>query len=129
MLRGAFAVTDARVSGGTNAPQLTGKRPAQTPRLSITGGVVAAPLRDVTIEADIRYDSLRYSDDQNTLPLPGATTFDAKITWHFLPQAGLYFAIDNISNAQVATSEGADHVYTYDEPRAFRAGLVVVIGP
>jgi vitamin B12 transporter len=128
-LRGAFAVTDARVNGGANAPQLTGKRPAQTPRLSFTGGIVASPLRDVTVEADIRYDSLRYSDDQNTLRLPGATTFDAKITWHFLPQAGLYFAVDNISNAQVATSEGADHVYTYDEPRAFRAGLVVAIGP
>ncbi len=128
-LRGAFAVTDARVNGGPNAPQLTGKRPSQTPRLSITGGFIASPLPDVTVEADIRYESLRYSDDQNTLPLPAATTFDAKITWHFLPQAGLYFAVDNISNAQVATSEGGDHVFTYDEPRAFRAGLVVAIGP
>lgn len=124
-LRGAYSVTDARVEGGTAAPQLTGKRPAETPRLTITGGVVASPIRSVTVEGDVVYETLRWSDDQNTLPLPAATTFDAKITWHFLPQAGVYFAIDNITNAAVATSEGGDHVYTYDEPRAYRAGLTV----
>ena len=124
-LRAAYSLTDARVNGGTAAPQLTGKRPSQTPRLTITGGVVASPLPSVTLEGDVVYESLRWSDDQNTLPLPAATTFDAKLTWHFLPQAGLYIAIDNITNAAVATSEGGDHVYTYDEPRAYRAGLTV----
>lgn len=124
-LRAAYSVTDARVDGGTSAPQLTGKRPAETPRLTVTGGVVASPLRSVTVEGDVIYESLRWSDDQNTLPLPAATTFGAKITWHFLPQTGLYFAVDNITNAAVATSEGADHVYTYDEPRAYRAGLTM----
>ncbi|HEX5280616.1 MAG TPA: TonB-dependent receptor [Micropepsaceae bacterium] len=124
-LRAAYSVTDARVDGGSAAPQLTGKRPSQTPRLTITGGVVASPLPSVTVEGDMVYESLRWSDDQNTLLLPAATTFDAKVTWHFLPQAGLYFAIDNITNAAVATSEGGDHVYTYDEPRAYRAGLTL----
>ena len=94
-------------------------------RLTITGGVVASPFRSVTVEGDVIYESLRWSDDQNTLPLPAATTFDAKVTWRFLPQAGLYFAVDNITNAAEATSEGGDHVYTYDEPRAYRAGLTV----
>ncbi len=128
-LRAAFAITDARVNGGTNAPQLTGKRPAQTPELSLTGGLVATPLPEITIEGYVRYDSRRFSDDQNTLPLPGATTLDAKITWHFAPQAGVYFAVDNLSNARIATSEGADHVYTYDEPRALRAGLIYEFAP
>lgn len=124
-LRGAYSVTDARVDGGTTAPQLTGRRPAETPRLTITGGIVASPIPSVTVEGDVVYETLRWSDDQNTLPLPAATTFDAKVTWHFLPQAGVYFAVDNITNAAVATSEGGDHVYTYDEPRAYRAGLTV----
>lgn len=126
-LRAAYAVTDARVDGGTSAPQLTGKRPSQTPRLSVTGEIIATPIPDVTIEADMRYESRRYSDDLNTLPLPGATTFDARVTWRFVPQAGVYVAVDNISNARIATSEGADHVYTYDEPRAIRAGITVVL--
>jgi len=63
------------------------------------------------------------------LRLPGATTFDTKVTWHFLPNAGAYLALDNLLNARVATSEGADHVYTYDAPRGVRVGLVWEAGP
>ena len=128
-LRAAFAATDARVNGGTNAPQLTGKRPSQTPQLSLTGGIVVNPLPAITVEGYVRYDSRRFSDDQNTLPLPGATTLDTKITWHFVPNAGAYLAIDNLLNARVATSEGGDHVYTYDAPRGVRVGLVWEVGP
>jgi iron complex outermembrane recepter protein len=128
-LRGAFAVTDARVNGGTNAPQLTGKRPSQTPQLSVTAGIEVNPLPEITLEGYLRYDSRRFSDDQNSLRLPGATTFDTKVTWHFLPNAGAYLALDNLLNARVATSEGADHVYTYDAPRGVRVGLVWEAGP
>ena len=128
-LRAAFAATDARVNGGTNAPQLTGKRPSQTPQLSLTGGIVVNPLPAITVEGYVRYDSRRFSDDQNTLPLPGATTLDTKITWHFVPNAGAYLAIDNLLNARVATSEGGDHVYTYDAPRGVRVGLVWEVAP
>jgi outer membrane receptor protein involved in Fe transport len=128
-LRGAFSVTDARVNGGTNAPQLTGKRPSQTPELSLTGGIVLDPLPAFTLEAYVRYDSRRFSDDQNTLVLPGATTLDTKVTWHFIPNAGAYVALDNLLNARIATSEGADHVYTYDAPRGVRIGLVWEVAP
>jgi outer membrane receptor protein involved in Fe transport len=128
-LRGAFSATDARVHGGSSAPQLTGKRPAQTPRLTLTGGFVASPVKRLTLEADMRFESLRYSDDQNTLPLGGAATFDAKATWQIADTLGLYLAVDNLANARVATSEGADHVVTYDAPRAFRAGLIVTFAP
>ena len=95
--------------------------------IPITGEIIASPLPELTIAADMRYESRRYSDDLNTLPLPGATTLDARVTWRFAPQAGVYLAVDNISNANIATSEGADHVYTYDEPRVFRAGITLAI--
>lgn len=124
-LHAGYAVTDARVNGGTAAPQLTGKRPAQTPRLSVTGGFVVSPLRSVTLEGDVVYETLRWSDDQNSLPLPSATSFNARITWQLVPRAGVYFAVDNVTNAAVATSEGADHVYTYDAPRAYRFGVAL----
>ena len=44
----AFALTSASVNGGTAAPQLTGKRPAQTPRWTITAGAVTTPVRWLT---------------------------------------------------------------------------------
>ena len=128
-LRAAYSVTDARVDGGTQLPQLTGKRPAQTSRLSVTGGVIMIPLPELTVEADAVYNSKRFSDDQSLLPLPGAAIFNARITWHFVPQAGIYLAIDNIGNARAAVMEGGDHVNSYDQPRAVRIGIVVASGP
>ena len=65
----AFALTSASVNGGTAAPQLTGKRPAQTPRWTITAGAVTTPVRWLTLMARVRYESERYADDLNTLAL------------------------------------------------------------
>ena len=128
-LRAAYSVTDARVNGGTKLPQLTGKRPAQTARLSVTGGIVLFPGPEITIETDVIYQSKSFSDDLNTLTLPAATTFDATVTWHFLPQAGIYFAAENIGNTRVAISETPNHIYSYDQPRALRVGLTANLGP
>jgi len=122
-MRAAFSYTDAEVNGGTQAPQLTGKRPLQTPRLSLTGGIVAQPHRLLTLEAYVRYDSVRFSDDLNTLPLPAATTVDARATIHVLPELDFYAAIDNLFDAEIASAKGADGVLTIDAPRMFRAGL------
>jgi outer membrane receptor protein involved in Fe transport len=128
-LRGAFTLTDAKVNGGTTAPQLSGKRPSQTPRWTVTGGVVTSPFTDLTLEGYVRYESLRFSDDLNTLRLPDATTIDVKATWHIMPMIDLYFAGDNLFNAKVATSRGADQVVTYDAPRMLRIGLTVALAP
>jgi outer membrane receptor protein involved in Fe transport len=128
-LRAAYSVTDGRVNGGTKLPQLTGKRPAQTARLSATGGIVVFPVPEVTIETDLIYQSKSFSDDLNTLPLPTATTFNATVTWHFVPQAGIYFAAQNIGNTHVAILETPDHIYSYDQLRALRVGITATIGP
>jgi len=66
---------------------------------------------------------LRYSDDLNTLPLPDATTVDARETIHVLPELDFYAAIDNLFDAEIASAKGADGVVTIDAPRMFRAGL------
>ena len=125
----AFAVTDARVNGGASAPQITGKRPSQTPRWTVTGGIIATPIDLVTLEANLRYESLRFSDDLNTLRLPAATTVDVRAIFHVTPTIDFYVAGDNLFDADVATSRGGDGVVTYDAPRVFRAGLSFVYGP
>ena len=122
-VRAAFSYTDAEVNGGTQAPQLTGKRPLQTPRLTLTAGIVGTPHRLITLEAYLRYESVRFSDDLNTLRLPEATTVDARATIHILPTLDLYAAVDNVFNAEIASAKGADGVVTIDAPRMFRAGL------
>jgi vitamin B12 transporter len=122
-LRGAFNLTDAHVEGGTLAPQLTGKRPAQTPRWTITGGIIASPDPVLTLEANVRYESLRWSDDQNTLRLGAITVVDTRVNFHVTPKIDVYAAIDNIFNMEVGSARGADQVLTIDAPRLFRAGI------
>jgi vitamin B12 transporter len=122
-LRAAFNLTDAHVEGGTTAPQLTGKRPAQTPRWTITGGIVASPDPMLTLEADLTYESLRWSDDQNSLRLGGVTVVGVRATLHATQRIDVYAAIDNVFDAEVGSARSADQVLTIDAPRLFRGGI------
>jgi outer membrane receptor protein involved in Fe transport len=122
-LNAAFDYVDAHVEGGVAAAQLTGKRPAQAPRFTLTGGVRATPLDRLTITADLRYESTRFADDQNTLALAPATTVDARIAYHLWDGLSAYIAGDNLFNAQVATTESADFVTNYASPRVLRIGV------
>ena len=122
-LRLAVDLVDARVWGGAAAPQLTGKRPTQAPRATLTGGLIAHPRERLSVSADLRFESARYADDQNTLRLPAAATIDAKIGWSFATSWSLYLAADNLLNTPVATTESADHVFNQSFPRIVRLGI------
>lgn len=113
----AFDLTDAHVKG---------LRPAQTLRWTVTAGFEAAPLAHLALSARLRYESKRYSDDQNTLPLPAAATVDAELSYLVSDGASLYLAADNLFDAAIATSASAAvpaPVVTYDAPRMIRAGV------
>ncbi len=127
-LRAAFDILDQRVHGGTAAPQLTGKRPSQAPRATITGGFHAPLGAGWAISADGRYESARYADDQNTLRLAPAFTVDAKVSWEVSEGVVLYVSGDNLFNARVATTESADGVINYDALRIFGAGVSFKMG-
>lgn len=128
-VRAAYDFTDARVNGGANAPQLTGRRPAELSPLSGSTGFVVFPAARVMLEADAIYQGKRFSDDQNTLVLPAAVTFNARVNWHFVSTASIYLAVDNIGNTRVVDSERGDGVFIYDQPRAVRAGITATFGP
>ncbi|MEJ0028327.1 MAG: TonB-dependent receptor [Rhizomicrobium sp.] len=122
-LNAAFDYVDARVQGGTAAAQLTGKRPAQAPRFTLTAGIRAEPLERLTVTADIRHESTRFADDQNTLALAPATTVDARISYRLWEGLSAYLAGDNLLNARVATTESADFVTNFASPRVLRVGV------
>ncbi len=128
-LHAGFDVLDQRVHGGTAAAQLTGKRPAQAPRATITGGFDASLGAGWSLSADARYESTRYADDKNTLRLAPAVTADAKLAWAMGDGVVLYVAGDNLFNASVATTESADGVVNYDAPRMITAGLSFKTSP
>ena len=115
--------TNATVEGGASAPQLTGKRPAQTPRWTVTAAADWTVIRDVSLSFDVRYEDIRYADDQNTLVLPPGALVDLRLDWQALKNLSVYVAASNLADTALATDQTADHIRVYDEPRAIRFGF------
>jgi len=122
-LQGAFSVTDARVHPGAAAAQLAGKRPAQAPRMTLTGGVSWRPMDRLSLDADLRFEGKRFEDDLNTLTLGAAFKLDLRAAWRLRDSLSAYVAVDNATDADIATAEATNFVYSYDAPRTFEVGL------
>ncbi|HTO41493.1 MAG TPA: TonB-dependent receptor [Rhizomicrobium sp.] len=118
-LRAAFNLSDAHAHS---------LRPAQAPRWTVTAGLEATPLARLTLSADLHYESNRFADDQNTLPLGPATTVDARIAYRLNDQVSLFVAADNLFNAAIATTASAapTPVLSFDAPRMLRFGVTLL---
>ncbi len=121
--RAAFAYTHARVDGGSAAPQLTGKRPAQAPALTATGGLDWRPLGRLALSAELRYESLRYEDDLNSRRLKAGMQVDARAGWRVAEQAEIYLAAENLFDARIAVGQTADGVTSYAAPQTLSVGV------
>jgi outer membrane receptor protein involved in Fe transport len=112
---------------------LVSKSPAQAPRWTVTGGVEMTPFARLTIDANLRYESRRFSDDQNTpsLALAGVTTADARISYALTHALSVYVYGDNLFNARVGSTaafqplpDGTTGVVTnYAAPRIIGGGV------
>jgi vitamin B12 transporter len=117
--------TNARVDGGSAAPQLTGLRPAQTPRVSATSGVVWRPAGRFSVRADLRYEGERFDDDLNTLRIAPSVSVNARADWRLAGRANLFVRVDNIADSPIETGQTTPGVKTYDAPRTVLVGLSV----
>lgn len=121
--RMAAAYTDAEVNGGVAARQLTGLRPAQTPRWTATAGVNWRPLEALSLAADARYESARWEDDLNTRRLGAGVQVDARAAWRLSPTLEAFVAAENVFDETLEVGETADGVESYSAPRTIRVGI------
>ncbi|WP_278068939.1 TonB-dependent receptor [Brevundimonas sanguinis] len=121
-LNGAVSVTDARMDGGSAAPQLTGLRPAQAPIWSATAGLDWRASDRLTLAAQARYESKRFEDDLNSRVLDAAVVVDARAEWRLTP-AMIWVAADNLFDEGVEVSETGTGVEGYSPPRTLRLGV------
>lgn len=121
--RGAAAYTDAEVHGGRLVPQLTGLRPAQTPKWTVTGGLDVHPVAPLSLSADLRYESARWEDDLNSRKLSAGLQVDARATWRFGNGAEVYLAAENLTDKKLEVGETADGVESYSAPQTLRVGF------
>jgi outer membrane receptor protein involved in Fe transport len=126
-LSSALSVTDARLDGGSTAPQLTGKRPAQAPIWSATAGLSADLTETLTLATDLTWEGKRFEDDLNSRVLDPAYRLDARLDWRVRPLVTAYVAGDNLLDANIQTSRTADGVAGYAAPRVVRVGLRLAI--
>lgn len=121
--RAAMAYTDAEVHGGSAVPQLTGLRPAQTPKWTLTGGVNVRPMDALSLSADVRYESARWEDDLNSRRLSAGVQLDARAAWSLTDRAEVYVAAENLADKKLEVGETADGVESYAAPRTIRIGF------
>lgn len=122
-VRAAVSATRARVDGGAAAAQLTGKRPAQAPALTLTSGARWRPMDRLSLDADLRYESKRYEDDLNQRVLKAGTSLDLRLGWALSPGRELYLAAENALDARLAVAQTADGVTSYAAPRVVQVGF------
>ena len=122
-VRAALSATHARVEGAGTAPQLNGKRPAQTPELTLVGQVRWSPVQPLSLSADLRFETARFEDDLNTRRPAPATSLDARSGWQIAKCLEVYLAADNVTNAKIAVAQSADGTTGYGAPRLVRLGL------
>jgi outer membrane receptor protein involved in Fe transport len=122
-LDAAFSATHARVDGGSAAPQLTGRRPAETPRLSATLGLRWRASERLTVSGDVVYESARFDDDLNTRRIAPSAGLDLRAAWRTAPDSEVYLAIQNAADAKIEVGQTADGTTSLSAPRTIRVGF------
>lgn len=121
--RSALSVTDARLDGGDQAPQLSGLRPAQAPIWSATAGLDWQASDRLMLSGALHYESRRFDDDLNSRTLAPATTLDLRADWILGPGTALWLAADNLFDADVEVAQTATGVTGFGPPRSVTMGL------
>jgi vitamin B12 transporter len=121
-LRLGASFTDARVDAKDVAAELDGLRPAQTPRVTLTGEV---GWHDGKRAASIfvRHVGVQYEDDLNQRRLRPATTIDAFLAWPLAKRLQLVARGENLLDQTVIAGIGDDGTVERATPRTVWIGV------
>ena len=124
-LEAAYLFTDARVTDpGANAPaSLDGNRLAQVPRHTVTASATWDAPAAFRFTTRVRWFSLQYEDDENTLRLAPAATVDFGVSRRFARRWEAFVAVENLFDTEVETGRTSAGVVSVAPPRWSRAGL------
>ena len=121
-LRAGASYVDAEVEAEDAAAALDGLRPAQTPRLSLTGAV-GWQRGERALSLQVRHGGPQFEDDLNQAELPAATSVDAFASWPLGRGIGLVFRGENLLDELVVAGIGGDGSIERATPRTLWIGL------
>ncbi len=116
-------LSDARVRRASVRPSLVGTRLAQTPKLTVTGGLDWEAATNWKLSSNLRYASGQFEDDENSLSLAPMTTVDLGVVRRLGWRAEFHLSVENILNRRIETGRSTDGIVTLGQPRLARAGL------
>jgi outer membrane receptor protein involved in Fe transport len=119
----SYLLDNAHVAQALAQPQLDGLRLPEVPRHTLSASLEAPLVQAITAAARVRWVSLQFDDDLNTLRLPAATTVDLELSRPIGSHAVVYVASENLLNARVVTAESTAGLYSYDAPASVRGGV------
>jgi outer membrane receptor protein involved in Fe transport len=119
----SYLYAQAIVESAPSAPQLEGRRLAQTPEHQLVATVRVRPWRKLRVEAQVRAVGDQYEDDLNTLRLAPYAAIDASVVFALSDHAELFGAVENLANAEVETGKSADGLVNVGAPRLFTLGI------
>jgi outer membrane receptor protein involved in Fe transport len=111
------------VDGGTQAPQLTGLRPAQAPIWSLSAGADWQASDRLNLSLRARYESRRFEDDLNSRVLEEGLTFDTRAEWRVNRSTQFWLSAENLFDVEVDVGVTGTGVASYGPPRTVSAGL------
>ncbi len=114
----------ARVDGGSTAPALDGKRPAQIPAIVAVARAGWSGSQDKWAALSLRYEGARFDDDLNSQRLRGALTLDGSAQWPLNRRLAITGAVENLFGANVITGFSAS-ARERSQARTFWLGLAV----
>lgn len=120
-LGASLAWTDAELRNGP-ASVLTGKRPAQTPRIAASGTLRLTPAQGWQIIGTLRHAGQQFEDDLQRDSLPAVTTFDAVSVVPVFKGASLVLRGENMFDAEIVTRNSGGST-DLGSPRTLWAGL------
>ncbi len=119
-LGGSFV--EAKVQASGPAAALDGLRPAQTPEVSLTGGLVWER-GGRSLSLILRHTGSQFEDDRNEHRLPSTTTLDAFGGWPLARRLQLVLRGENMLDERVVAGIGGDGSIERATPRTLWIGL------
>jgi iron complex outermembrane receptor protein len=102
--RGAYLLSDSRVTEFPVNPSLESKRLPQVPRHRLTASVVYSNVRILEAFVSTRFVGLQYDDDLNLLPLGNFTVLDFYVSRQLRPSLRFYFSAENLFDRRFAVA-------------------------
>ena len=119
---GTLSYTDAQISGRDASAGLNGNRPPQVPRWAGAASLAYRPQNGWNIAATVRHVGAQFESDQESDPLPAATTLGAYAQIPLNRRLYLILRAENLTDETIVTRNAGGST-DLGVPRTFWAGF------